>query len=134
MGTSKRIVVPYWLASRFAHGAALVRAGHGGAGLRPKTVTEARSIARTLSMTPEKFRRMRAWLHRHGVPSKESVARRTNPLSPAAVAWWLWGGDPSIPYARTRWQDPVGAWIERTQRAIAREQKVVALRRPSRSR
>ncbi len=109
--TNSAIPVPAWLRARFARGVQLVELGHGGVGLRPETVAEARRIARGGRVSREKLCLMRGWLRRHGVPRAEAKARR-RPQSPAAVAWWLWGADPAIPYASRGWRDRVGGWID----------------------
>lgn len=70
-------------------------AGHGGDGLVPKTVREARSIARGEKQSVDKIRRMRAWFARHEVDKSSKSWKDgtpTNP-SPSQVAWALWGGD-----------------------------------------
>lgn len=104
---------PSYVRAAFRRGVALVDAGHGGAGLRPETVAWARRLANGAAITEDKARRMRAWLRRHGPAKAEGARRLRDPFSPAAVAWLLWGADPTIPYRRAGWTDPVGPWIER---------------------
>lgn len=104
---------PASVRAAFRRGVALVDAGHGGAGLRPETVAWARRLADGAAIDEDKARRMRAWLRRHGPAKAEGARRLRDPESPAAVAWLLWGADPSIPYRRSGWADPVGPWVER---------------------
>lgn len=92
-------------------GLALVTAGKAGKGLRGETTAWARDLADGLPVTPAKARLMRAWFARHGAAKAESARRMRDPESPAAVAWLLWGGDPSVPYRRDGWSDPVAAWL-----------------------
>lgn len=91
----------------FRDGVRLVRGGYGGAGLRERTVTEARAIGLGRgSLAPEKIRRMVAWFRRHrGDRRPNWEARRT----PGWVAWQLWGGDAG-------W-----AWAERARAALVRQ-------------
>lgn len=90
--------VPRAVLAAFREGLALYTEGYGGKGLRPATVREARSIVRTGTMSVEKFRRMRAWLARHGASKMEVKARAM--WSPARTAWLLWGGSPAERWAR----------------------------------
>jgi len=96
----------------FRQGLALYAAGRGGAGLRPETVAWARRLADGEPITLAKARKMRAWFARHGAAVAESARRQRDPQSPAAVAWLLWGGDPSIAYRREGWRDPVAPWLD----------------------
>jgi hypothetical protein len=92
-------------------GLALVTAGRAGKGLRGETVAWARDLADGLPISDAKARKMRAWFARHGAATAESARRMRDPESPAAVAWLLWGGDPSVAYRKTGWRDPVAAWL-----------------------
>ncbi len=92
-------------------GLALVTTGRGGKGLRGETVRWAQDLADGLPVTLAKARKMRAWFARHGAAKAESARRMRDPESPAAVAWLLWGGDPSVAYRRVGWRDPVAAWL-----------------------
>lgn len=105
-------VAPAAVRAAFRRGVALYDAGHGGKGLRPETVAWARKLAAGSAVTVAKARKMKAWFARHGVAVAESK-RRADSTSPAAVAWLLWGGNPSVPYRRSGWRDPVAAWIKR---------------------
>ena len=92
-------------------GLALVTAGKAGKGLRGETTAWARDLADGLPITDAKARKMRAWFARHGAAVAESARRMRDPQSPAAVAWLLWGGDPSVAYRKTGWRDPVAGWL-----------------------
>jgi uncharacterized protein YjbI with pentapeptide repeats len=92
-------------------GLALVTAGRAGKGLRGETTAWAQDLADGLPVTPAKARLMRAWFARHGAAKAEGARRMRDPESPAAVAWLLWGGDPSVPYRRDGWSDPVAVWL-----------------------
>lgn len=68
-----------------------------GDGLRPKTVREARAMAAG-EMTPDKVRRMAAWLARHesdlASPRADAYLDGDSDRPTAGqVAWLLWGGD-----------------------------------------
>lgn len=75
--------------------------GHGGDGLVPKTVREARSIARGEKQSIDKVRRMRAWFARHSVDKQSKSWDEGTPSnpSPSQVAWALWGGDAGMSWA-----------------------------------
>ena len=104
----------------FREGLALHAAGRGGAGLRPETVAWARRLADGQPLTLAKARKARAWFARHGAAVAESARRQGDPQSPAAVAWLLWGGDPSIAYRRGSWRDPVAPWLDRALAGLER--------------
>jgi hypothetical protein len=73
-----------------------VEQGHGGRGLRPETIRWARKIAKGEPITPDKARKMRAWLARHE-SDKDAEGFRPGEEgypSPGRVAWALWCGDP----------------------------------------
>jgi hypothetical protein len=93
-------------------GLELVAQGYGGAGLTDDTIDWARRLVRGEAITQQKAMLMRGWLARHGPPAEEAAARRRNPLSPAAVAWLLWGADPAVAYVGLdRSTDPVFVWL-----------------------
>lgn len=114
------LAAPASVRRAFRQGLALYAAGRGGAGLRPETVAWARRLADGQPITLEKARKMRAWFARHGVAKLESARRMRDPESPAAVAWLLWGGDPSIAYRRAGWRDPIAPWLDRALAALER--------------
>jgi hypothetical protein len=66
--------------------------GHSGAGLRPKTVSEAKSMASGEKQSLDKLTRMRAWFARHSV-DRSAKNREDDKPTPGEVAWELWGGD-----------------------------------------
>lgn len=103
---------PASVRAQLRRGLALVEQGHAGNGLRGETVTWARRLADGDPISREKAIKMRAWFARHGVAKLESARRLRDPTSPAAVAYLLWGGTPSIGYRRTGWRDPVAAWLQ----------------------
>ncbi len=73
-------------------------AGEGGDGLKPETVRWARKLRDGDDITPEKARKMKAWLARHEVDKDGegfSPGEDGYP-SPGRVAWALWGGDPAV--------------------------------------
>jgi len=75
--------------------------GLSGDGLTPRTVREARAMARG-SMTAEKWVRLRAWIARHLVDLDAPAANPDNEDYPSAgvVAHLLWGSGPSKSAAR----------------------------------
>lgn len=109
--TRNVLVAPAPIRAALREGLRLVRAGKGGEGLRGETVRWAERLAAGEPISYEKARLMRAWLARHGAAEAEGAKRLRDPESPAAVAWLLWAADPSIPYRRTGWQDPVAPWL-----------------------
>lgn len=70
-------------------------------------VARARDIANGRNLSPRTLARMRSFFARHDTPA-ERAARARDPMSPAAIAWDLWGGDPAR------------AWIERNIRGHRR--------------
>ena len=75
--------------------------GHSGDGLKPETVAWARRIANGESISPEKARKMRAWLARHEADKEgEGFSPGEDGFpSPGRVAWALWGGDPAVAWS-----------------------------------
>ncbi len=91
-----------------------------GDGLRPKTVREARAMARG-QMTADKVRRMAAWLARHDsdlASPKANAYLDGDSERPTAgqVAWLLWGGD----IGRSD-RDRARVWAERTRDRLIEE-------------
>ncbi|MEL6347160.1 MAG: phage portal protein, partial [Myxococcota bacterium] len=75
--------------------------GHGGDGLVDATKRWARKLAKGDDITPDKARKMRAWLARHEA-DKEGEGFKPGEdgfPSPGRVAWALWGGDPAKPWS-----------------------------------
>ena len=91
-----------------------------GGGLRPKTVREARAMARG-QVTANKVRRMAAWFARH---SGDLASPKANAYlsgdserpTPGQVAWLLWGGD----IGRSN-RDRAQEWAERTRDRLIEE-------------
>ncbi len=115
---SGELSAPAAVRARLRRGLALVRLGFGGTGLRPRTVREAKALASGRPITRSKVARMQGWFARHGPPAAESATRLRDPCSPAAVAWLLWGADPSVPYRRSGWRDPVAPWLRAASSAL----------------
>lgn len=106
-----RLSAPAAVRSALRKGLALVRDGYAGKGLRGETVRWAERLADGEPIDYAKAKKMRGWFARHGVAVKESARRMRDPHAPSAVAWLLWGADPSIPYRVTGWQDPIAPWL-----------------------
>ncbi len=107
------LTAPASVRASLRKGLALVTQGHAGRGLRGETVRWAERLERGEPITLKKARLMRAWFARHGAAPAESARRMRDPVSPAAVAWRLWGGNPTVAYRRTGWRDPVAGWLRR---------------------
>lgn len=71
--------------------------GHSGDGLKSETVSWARRMSNGTPISPDKARKMRAWLARHeSDKSGEGFSPGEDGYpSPGRVAWALWGGDPA---------------------------------------
>ena len=87
--------VPDYVAANARRGLDLLE--FAGAGLRPKTVREARQMA-SGTISNDKVMRMAAWLARHESDLNSDRARAylagdTERPTPGQVAWLLWGGD-----------------------------------------
>ncbi len=106
-----RLSAPAAVRSALRKGLLLVRDGYAGKGLRGETVRWAERLADGEPIDYAKAKDMRGWFARHGVARAESAKRMRDPKSPAAVSWLLWGGDPSIHYRVTGWQDPIAPWL-----------------------
>jgi|TARA_R100000479_G_scaffold167580_1_gene108069 HK97 family phage portal protein len=89
--------VPKGVVSELKRGLAWHELGLSGDGLKPATVSWARRMANGESISPDKARKMRAWLARH---ESDKAGEGFDPgedgyPSPGRVAWALWGGDPA---------------------------------------
>jgi hypothetical protein len=60
----------------------------------PVGIARARDIAGGRNLSPRTLARMRSFFARHDTPA-ERAARARDHMSPAAIAWDLWGGDPA---------------------------------------
>lgn len=93
---------PLAVALNALEGLVLYRRGHGGRGLRPDTIIQARKLARREPLTEDEERAARAWFARFAKNGPAARARATNPKSPAKVSWLLHGGD-----AARAWLDDI---------------------------
>jgi ATP-dependent protease ClpP protease subunit len=89
---------PEGVRAECARGLQWYKEGHGGDGLVSATVEWARKLAAGQNITPEKVRKMKAWLARHAVDLEADGAKpgEDGYPSPGRVAWALWGGDPAV--------------------------------------
>jgi hypothetical protein len=100
--------VPSFIRANAERGLKMYEDGLAGDGLVSRTVTEARALARG-EVTEDKVKRMRAWFARHR--SDLQSPKNSNPDNedypgPGAVAWLLWGGNPtSNPMQAYNWAD-----------------------------
>jgi hypothetical protein len=85
--------VPQAVRDNLKRGLQLHEEGHSGDGLQPETVAWARRLAGGENISPEKARKMRAWLARHETDRKPNWAEEK---TPGYVAWMLWGGDDAV--------------------------------------
>jgi HK97 family phage prohead protease len=105
-GTSERIELkapydginfkpPKAVVSELKKGLAWHEEGHSGDGLKSETVSWARRMAGGDPISPDKVKKMRAWLARHeSDKSGEGFKPGDDGFpSPGRVAWALWGGD-----------------------------------------
>lgn len=83
-----------------ARGLVLVQHGHGGKGLRPATLRQARRIANGTGLDYDEAKVNLAWFARFGAYELACRARLRDPESPAAVAWLLHGGDAGWAWVR----------------------------------
>ena len=106
--------------------------GHSGDGLQPATVRWARRLASGGDITPEKARKMRAWLARHEV-DKEAEGFRPGEKgypSPGRVAWALWCGDPGVAWSsklvrQMEAADAEKSWTLTEGETVAKQDKVI---------
>ena len=75
--------------------------GKGGDGLVEETIAWAKKLAAGEPITPDKARKMNAWLARHAVDLEAEGAKPDDEgyPSPGRVAWALWGGDPAVSWS-----------------------------------
>jgi hypothetical protein len=94
---------PAFMASAARRGLRYLEEGHGGDGLVPATITDARKMANEESLSEDKWRRIGPWIARHMVDLDAPKNRNPNdPEYPGAglVAHLLWGSGPSKEQAR----------------------------------
>jgi len=106
MNDNDQIKVPSYIASNAKRGLEYNAEGLGGKGLVDRTIREARKMAKG-SVSYNKLRRMAAWFARHQSDlksPKNSDSNHDKYPGPGAVAWLLWGGNPtSDPMKAYRW-------------------------------
>lgn len=107
--SNSTLTPPAAVLANLRRGLELKQRGYAGPGLRPETVREARRMVAGGIVTPAHARVMRGWLLRHDGNDDERHRRMSDPTSPAAVAWLLWGGTPH----RELTDDAVWRWLER---------------------
>jgi hypothetical protein len=92
MGDGNPPEMPTWMREAAQQGLDWVAQGHGGDGLRPQTIAEAKRLAAG-EMWLDKAVRMRAWLQRHAVDLDATGAMPGEDgfPSPGVVASALWG-------------------------------------------
>lgn len=117
------VAVPSYVRSNARRGLDLLE--YAGSGLRPRTIREARSMARG-EVSADKVRRMAAWLARHDGDLKSPKADAyldgdSERPTPGQVAWLLWGGD----IGRGD-RDRARVWAERTRDRLIREGELEA--------
>lgn len=83
-----------------ARGLALVDRGLGGKGLTDGTVDQARSIVKGAGLTYNEVRVNLAWFARFSKYTAAVQARLRDPECPAAVSWFLHGGDAGFDWVR----------------------------------
>ena len=93
--------VPNGVKDELAKGLSWHEDGHSGDGLTPATVSWARRMVGGQDISPEKARKMRAWLARHEADKSGEGYKPGEPgfPSPGRVAWALWGGDSAISWS-----------------------------------
>jgi hypothetical protein len=97
-------------------GLAYHKEGRSGSGLKPQTVREARDMVEG-AISPDKVRRMGAWLRRH--KSDLKAPKNSDPDAPGypgpgLVAWLLWGGDANGSMRAAEWAERKAAELEET--------------------
>lgn len=104
----EKISVASFISENAARGLKYHNEGLSGGGMRPHTIREANDMAAGY-VTEDKLRRMSAWFSRH--LSDLDAPKNSNPNhddypGPGAVAWLLWGGNPtSDPMRAKDWCD-----------------------------
>ena len=93
--------VPKGVITELGRGLEWNEEGHGGDGLQPETVSWARRMYNGQDISPDKARKMRAWLARHEVDKKGKGYNPGEKGYPSAgrVAWALWGGDAAVAWS-----------------------------------
>ncbi len=120
-----QVQVPSYISSNAERGLAWNADGLAGDGLTDGTVREARELAAG-SVTEDKVRRMSAWFARH--LSDLDRPQNSNPDNedypgPGAVAWALWGGNPTSPRQAMDWADAKVGVLDSEESALAVQMK-----------
>ena len=104
--------------------------GKGGDGLVEETIAWAKKLAAGEPITPDKARKMNAWLARHAVDLDAEGAKPGDDgyPSPGRVAWALWGGDPAVP-----WSAKLVEAMDKEDAASAEESAAAAAALPNES-
>lgn len=125
---TKDVSVPSFIRSNARRGLGYYEDGLAGDGLVGRTVTEARRMAEG-SVTEDKLKRMAAWFKRHksdlDAPRNSNADHEDYPGA-GAVAWLLWGGNPtSNPMRASDWADRKLAQLEEEKSFNDKEDKTV---------
>ena len=100
-----KIDIPDYIQANARKGLIYYEEGKAGSGLTSKTVREARQLANG-SVSEDKVIRMNAWFSRHltdlDAPQNSDRSNEDFP-SAGAVAWYLWGGNPTNPEQVMNW-------------------------------
>lgn len=100
-----KVSTPEYMRANARKGLIYYDEGKAGSGLTSKTVREARQIVNG-SISDDKVIRMNAWFARHKVdlerPQNSNRSHEDFP-SAGAVAWYLWGGNPTKPQQAMDW-------------------------------
>ena len=100
-----KIDIPDYIQANARKGLIYYEEGKAGSGLTSKTVREARQLA-SGSVSEDKVIRMDAWFARHltdlDAPQNSDRSNEDFP-SAGAVAWYLWGGNPTNPKQVMNW-------------------------------
>lgn len=119
----EKVDVPSFISSNARRGLKYYEEGRAGDGLTPKTVREARQMAAG-NVSENKVVRMAAWFARH--KSDLEAPKNSNPNhddypGAGAVAWLLWGGNPtSSPMRAMQWAERTSGGFEKV--ALASDQ------------
>ena len=108
------VKVPSYISRNAKRGLQMLKQGHGGDGLKDKTVSEARDMAAG-SVSEDKVRRMGPWLRRHegdlDAPKNKDPKAPGYP-GPGLVAWLLWGGDANGDMRAAEWAEAKAAQLD----------------------
>ena len=122
----RRVSVPSFISENAKRGIKYHEEGKSGDGIRPHTIREANDMV-SGSITEDKLVRMAAWFKRHesdlDAPKNSDPDHEDYPGA-GAVAWLLWGGNPtSDPMRASEWADRKIAQIEDDNARYTDEEK-----------